>query len=99
MGLPNWNLYYYAAALNWLKDWIISKNQRVINLERHNLQFGWHALLIYGKARQEGWFKNHLIRRALLWMWEQIRFKVYQKSPSVGETLGGGNKPRMDRKR
>lgn len=55
MGLPNWSLYYPAAALSWLKDWIISRNQRLLNLERDTVDLGWHA---FGKARQERKFKN-----------------------------------------
>lgn len=50
MGLPNWNLYYQAVVLNWLKERINMKNQRLIKLEGYNLQLGWHAFLIYEKA-------------------------------------------------
>ena len=32
-GLPNWNLYYQASVLNWIKEWIKLKNKRILYLE------------------------------------------------------------------
>lgn len=41
MGMPDWFLYYKAAALVWIKDWIMLENQRILKLEGHDLKWGW----------------------------------------------------------
>lgn len=41
------------------------KNNNLPNLEGHNLVFGWHAYLLYGKHKSDNLFKHHFIRNAL----------------------------------
>ncbi|KAF7253859.1 LINE-1 retrotransposable element ORF2 protein, partial [Varanus komodoensis] len=44
-GLPDWMLYYQASVLMWLKEWITLRNKRILYLEGHDLQMGWHAYM------------------------------------------------------
>uniref|UniRef100_A0A2D4JZD6 Reverse transcriptase domain-containing protein n=1 Tax=Micrurus paraensis TaxID=1970185 RepID=A0A2D4JZD6_9SAUR len=36
-GLPNWEIYYQATALTWMKEWITLRNKRLLTLEGHDL--------------------------------------------------------------
>uniref|UniRef100_A0A670ZNF7 Reverse transcriptase zinc-binding domain-containing protein n=1 Tax=Pseudonaja textilis TaxID=8673 RepID=A0A670ZNF7_PSETE len=81
LAVPNWELYYMATSLVWLKDWVKLTNKRILFLEGHDLQRGWHAFLWdIGKTSQK-YFHRHLIRDALLTIWKKIRKKHYIKIP------------------
>uniref|UniRef100_A0A670ZAD8 Reverse transcriptase domain-containing protein n=1 Tax=Pseudonaja textilis TaxID=8673 RepID=A0A670ZAD8_PSETE len=81
LALPNWELYYWAANLLWLKDWVNLRNKRTLVLEGHDLQRGWHAFLWdVGKTKQ-AYFHRHLIRDSLLTNWKKICKKHYLKIP------------------
>lgn len=78
LELPNWEAYYNAAALNWIKECLIRERfnqaEREVKLEADGLQIGWHAFLIYDKAKYYRLLKQHLIRKALMKVWEQLRY-------------------------
>ena len=64
-GLPDWVLYYRACILDWIKEWITLENDRLLILEGHDLQLGWHAYLWYKKDKEQKNFNSHMIRKAL----------------------------------
>uniref|UniRef100_A0A2D4PBP5 Uncharacterized protein n=1 Tax=Micrurus surinamensis TaxID=129470 RepID=A0A2D4PBP5_MICSU len=59
-----------------MKEWIVLRNTRLLTLEEHDLQLGWHAFLWYGKSKMHSYFQ----RNALLLIWEKIR-EHYLKIP------------------
>uniref|UniRef100_A0A8C6VAE5 Reverse transcriptase domain-containing protein n=1 Tax=Naja naja TaxID=35670 RepID=A0A8C6VAE5_NAJNA len=61
-ALPNWELYYQAANLMWVKDWITLRNTRLLTLEGHDLLLGLHAFLWYKGTKTQGYFRRHYIR-------------------------------------
>lgn len=73
LDLPNWEIYDQAAVLK------LDKRMRNFTKTKigkiRNEWFGWHAFFIYDKANYYGNFKQHIIRRALLRVWDQIRYK------------------------
>ncbi|XP_060550036.1 uncharacterized protein CXorf58 homolog isoform X1 [Pantherophis guttatus] len=79
VALPEWELYYQAAGLTWLKEWIELK--RILVIEGHDLQVGWHACLCDGKYKIHSYFKRHIVRNALLQMWLKIKKQHYAKIP------------------
>ena len=66
LGLPDLKLYFKACCLMWIRDWIMLENQKMLQLEGHELRFGWHAYIWYDKVKINKDFKNHCIRKALL---------------------------------
>lgn len=44
MGLPEWQQYYRACSIVWLKDWITLEDTRLLKLEENNLLLGWQML-------------------------------------------------------
>ncbi|KAF7247293.1 LINE-1 retrotransposable element ORF2 protein [Varanus komodoensis] len=80
-GLPDQMLYYQASVLTWLKEWVTLRNKRILYLEGHDLQMGWHAYMWYEKAKSHGSFLSHFIRRSLMSVWEKLKLKVYNKLP------------------
>uniref|UniRef100_A0A2D4ERU7 Reverse transcriptase domain-containing protein n=1 Tax=Micrurus corallinus TaxID=54390 RepID=A0A2D4ERU7_MICCO len=60
-GLPKWELYYQAAILNWVKDWVKLRGKRILTIG-HDLQEGWHAYLWEKKGKIHAYFNRHLIR-------------------------------------
>lgn len=74
--LPEWEIYYQAAVLNWIRDWVKLRDQRIINLETHDLQIRICTFLIYDKAKVYRNYKQHGVRKALLWAWEQAKIKI-----------------------
>lgn len=77
VALPNVELYYDTANLLWIKEWAQLTNRRILNLEGYNLIEGWHVVLIYSNYSKE--FKNHLLRRTLLKIWEKYSLRFIQK--------------------
>lgn len=65
LGLPDFKLYFAACCLVWMKEWILLRNKRKLELEGHNLRFGWHSFLWYDKVNVA--FKNNYVRSAILW--------------------------------
>ena len=72
-GLPDLKLYYEAACLLWLRDWCLLKNTDVLDLEGHDIHFGWHAYLNYGKTKAHRNFINHIIRKPLYEVWDKYK--------------------------
>lgn len=79
--LPNWKLYYSPCALTWVKEWMVLKNKRLLYLEGHDLQAGWHACMWYNKGKMYKSFRRHIIRDALLNIWEITKRKFYMRTP------------------
>lgn len=79
--LPDLQLYYEAACLCWLKEWIVLKNTHLLHLEGHDLKFGWHAYLWYGKAKIDKCFSIHVVRRKVYRVWEKYENLLERKTP------------------
>lgn len=72
-GLPDLRIYYEAACLCCLKDWIMLDNTDILDLEGWNIRFGWHAYLMYNKMAVHKGFLNHLTRNPLYKIWIKYR--------------------------
>lgn len=68
-------------GLSWIQLWIKLENNRLLILEGFNLAFGWHAYLLYEKWKHDKFFKNHLIRKALLQIWQKYKTVYGKKKP------------------
>lgn len=44
-ALPNLYLYYKAAAVCWIRDWIKQEDLRLLELEGYDMSLGWHSIL------------------------------------------------------
>lgn len=81
MSVPEWQLYYRAAALVWIKDWILEEDQRLLKPEGSDLLLGWHAFVWYDKIKTHKYFLNHCLRKALYYVWSKVRDSTYVKIP------------------
>lgn len=45
----------------------MGKNKRITNLETYDLQIGIHAFLMYDKAKVYRNYKQHDLRKVMLW--------------------------------
>uniref|UniRef100_A0A670HNW0 Reverse transcriptase domain-containing protein n=1 Tax=Podarcis muralis TaxID=64176 RepID=A0A670HNW0_PODMU len=79
-ALPDLKLYYEAACLCWLKDWVKLENNELLDLEGFDNRFGWHAYLWHEKRKVHKGFENHIFRGSLIEVWERyknlLEFKV-----------------------
>uniref|UniRef100_A0A2D4PYK0 Uncharacterized protein n=1 Tax=Micrurus surinamensis TaxID=129470 RepID=A0A2D4PYK0_MICSU len=92
-GLPNRELYYSAAILVWLKNWINLKNKRILAIEGHSLQRGWHAFLWDTGPSKQQYFHRHLIRDLLINNWIKVKKKHYVKIPVWLSTMEATTHP------
>lgn len=69
LQLPDLQLYYDTCCLLWTRDWMLLKKKRMLALEGFNKSFGWHAYMMYNKAKADALFNHHFIRRSLLQRW------------------------------
>lgn len=81
LAFPNLKLYFEACCLVWIKDWMTLKNERLLELEGHELRFGWHSYLWYEKLEVNALFKNHFVRYAILRVWNKYKIKLFPKLP------------------
>uniref|UniRef100_A0A803TKB6 Reverse transcriptase domain-containing protein n=1 Tax=Anolis carolinensis TaxID=28377 RepID=A0A803TKB6_ANOCA len=81
LGVPDLQLYYDAAALEWVKEWATLKKTRLLALEGQDLYKGWHAYLWRRKGFKERNFSNHYLRKALLLTWEKYKPRLLRKTP------------------
>uniref|UniRef100_A0A803TK36 Reverse transcriptase domain-containing protein n=1 Tax=Anolis carolinensis TaxID=28377 RepID=A0A803TK36_ANOCA len=81
LGVPDIQLYYDAAALEWVKEWANLRKARILALEGQDLNKGWHAYLWKRKGHKERNFNNHYLRKALLATWEKYKHRFYRKTP------------------
>ena len=80
-ALPDLKLYYEAACLCWIKEWITLKNTRLLDLEGYGRRFGWHAYLWYDKVRVNRDFLNHCIRRSIFVTWSKYKELLERRVP------------------
>uniref|UniRef100_A0A2D4L5B7 Uncharacterized protein n=1 Tax=Micrurus spixii TaxID=129469 RepID=A0A2D4L5B7_9SAUR len=92
-GLPNWELYYSAAILVLLKDWIKLKNKRILAIEGHDLQRGWHAFLWDTGHIKQKYFYRHLTRDSLINNWIKVKKKHCIKIPIWLSTMEATTHP------
>jgi len=57
------------------------KNEKLLNLEGHELRYGWHGYLWYDKVKVNVDFKNHYIRRSLLRIWNKYKLELCHRRP------------------
>ena len=81
LGLPDLKAYFSACFLMWMKDWMSLKNRRLLELEGHELRFGWHGYLWYDKAKVNVEFNNHYVRCVILRIWNKYKPRLCQKTP------------------
>ena len=77
--MPNLKLYF-DVCLFWMKDWVTLKETKLLELEEHDLRFGWHTYLWYDKVKVNKDFKNHFVRSAILRVWNKYKARL---SPNV----------------
>uniref|UniRef100_A0A803SS30 Reverse transcriptase domain-containing protein n=1 Tax=Anolis carolinensis TaxID=28377 RepID=A0A803SS30_ANOCA len=81
LGVPDFQLYYDAAALEWVKDWATLKKTRLLALEGQDLNKGWHAYIWKREGFKERNFNNHYLRKALLLIWEKYKSRFLSRTP------------------
>uniref|UniRef100_A0A2D4IH83 Reverse transcriptase domain-containing protein n=1 Tax=Micrurus lemniscatus lemniscatus TaxID=129467 RepID=A0A2D4IH83_MICLE len=82
LGLPEWELYYQAAVLSWIKDWVKLRYKRILTLEGHDL-IGWHAFLWENKSNVHTYFNQHLIRDSLITTWKENQRQALYGNPTM----------------
>uniref|UniRef100_A0A670HTD8 Reverse transcriptase domain-containing protein n=1 Tax=Podarcis muralis TaxID=64176 RepID=A0A670HTD8_PODMU len=80
-GVPNLRLYYEAACLLWIKEWVTLKDTDLLDLEGFDLRFGWHAYLWQEKDKIHRGFYNHSVRGPLLEVWNRKKSVIEQSIP------------------
>uniref|UniRef100_A0A670HWB0 Reverse transcriptase domain-containing protein n=1 Tax=Podarcis muralis TaxID=64176 RepID=A0A670HWB0_PODMU len=80
-GLPDMRLYYEAACLCWLRDWVKLEDKELLDLEGFNNKFGWHAYLWCDKKRLHKGFGDHIFRGALIEVWDRYKNILEPKVP------------------
>uniref|UniRef100_A0A670II65 Reverse transcriptase domain-containing protein n=1 Tax=Podarcis muralis TaxID=64176 RepID=A0A670II65_PODMU len=80
-SLPDLSLYYEAACILWLKDWIKLENRELLDLEGFNNRYGWHSYLWYGKVKVHKSFLDHIFRGPLYQAWERNKNLLERKTP------------------
>uniref|UniRef100_A0A670KIE8 Reverse transcriptase domain-containing protein n=1 Tax=Podarcis muralis TaxID=64176 RepID=A0A670KIE8_PODMU len=80
-ALPDMRLYYEAACLCWLKEWVKLENKELLDLEGFNNKFGWHAYLWCEKKRVHKGFGNHIFRGSLIEVWDRYKNILEPKIP------------------
>lgn len=81
LAVPDWELYYKAAGLTWIKEWMRLDDKRMLYLEGFDLIRGWHAFLWDGPDKQHMYFQRHIIRASLFKIWQGIKKTYYTKIP------------------
>lgn len=81
LSLPNLKAYYFASALNFISDWILLKDERLLNLEGGNMRYGWHGYVFYDKDKIHRDFKSHVIKKALMNVWNKLKPRLCMKIP------------------
>uniref|UniRef100_A0A803TZX7 Reverse transcriptase domain-containing protein n=1 Tax=Anolis carolinensis TaxID=28377 RepID=A0A803TZX7_ANOCA len=82
MNLPDLRLYYESTAISWIKDWLLQKNKKMLNVEGFNLKSGWHVHLWGSPDKNEKkTFRNHIIRDSLNKIWEEYKKRMFPKTP------------------
>lgn len=66
LGLPDWKLYLADCCIE-RED--VVRSSRLLELEEHNLRFGWHEHLWYDEAKVNVDFKNYCVREAIPRVW------------------------------
>lgn len=51
LGVRDWQLYYRACVLVWLREWIVLEDQKLLKLGGNDLLLGWHAYVWCEKAK------------------------------------------------
>uniref|UniRef100_A0A670I6B9 Reverse transcriptase domain-containing protein n=1 Tax=Podarcis muralis TaxID=64176 RepID=A0A670I6B9_PODMU len=80
-SLPDLSLYYEAACIFWIKDWIKLENRELLDLEGFNNRYGWHSYLWYGKVKVHKSFLDHIFRGPLYQAWERNKNLLERKTP------------------
>uniref|UniRef100_A0A803TK04 Reverse transcriptase domain-containing protein n=1 Tax=Anolis carolinensis TaxID=28377 RepID=A0A803TK04_ANOCA len=81
LAMPDLKMYYEANNLIWIKDWILLKNRKLLNLEGWDLSSGWHSYLWYEKTKKEKSFNNHFLRSSLIKTWSKYKLRMYNRTP------------------
>uniref|UniRef100_A0A670J9A9 Reverse transcriptase domain-containing protein n=1 Tax=Podarcis muralis TaxID=64176 RepID=A0A670J9A9_PODMU len=80
-ALPDIRLYYEAACICWIKDWIKLEDKELLDLEGVSNRFGWHAYLWCDKKRVHRGFSNHIFKGPLIEVWERYKNLLEPKTP------------------
>uniref|UniRef100_A0A670K332 Reverse transcriptase domain-containing protein n=1 Tax=Podarcis muralis TaxID=64176 RepID=A0A670K332_PODMU len=80
-ALPDMRLYYEAACLCWIKEWIKLEDTELLDLEGYKNRFGWHAYLWRDKIRVPKGFCNHIFKGPLIEVWNRYKNILEPKTP------------------
>uniref|UniRef100_A0A670IIA8 Reverse transcriptase domain-containing protein n=1 Tax=Podarcis muralis TaxID=64176 RepID=A0A670IIA8_PODMU len=81
LAVPNLKLYYEAACLCWVKDWITLEDADLLDLEGVDNRYGWHAYLWLDKEKVHKGFSSHIIRGPLYEVWKRNKNLLEPKTP------------------
>lgn len=83
VALPSIHLYYKAAAMIWVDDWMRLEDARILELEGYDMEKGWHNILWSTTQMKQipKMIKNHTIRGSLQKVWQDCNYLLYGKIP------------------
>uniref|UniRef100_A0A670IZP3 Reverse transcriptase domain-containing protein n=1 Tax=Podarcis muralis TaxID=64176 RepID=A0A670IZP3_PODMU len=80
-ALPDMRLYYEAACLCWIKEWIKLEDTELLDLEGYTNRSGWHAYLWRDKIRVHKEFCSHIFKGRLIEVWNRYKNILEPKTP------------------
>ena len=80
LKVPNIKLYYHAAKLVWILDWIHKPFDRYLILEKPNNKLGFHELLWPAIKQKQKLEDQHWLRSSLMKTWRKYQIRI---SPDI----------------
>ena len=80
LKIPNIRLYYHAAKLVWIMDWINKPFYKYLSLEKPKSKIGFHELLWSADGPKQKLEDRHWLRNSLLSTWRKFQLRI---SPDI----------------
>lgn len=77
----NFKLFQEAICMNWLNDWIVQEDEKLLYLEGFNMKFDWHVYLFHDKCKVNNPFIHHFVRKNILEIWQKYKLRINNKIP------------------